>query len=460
MDTGYTWSEEVLTSSYGVWGDPSFNVDTAGNFYFFHLSNPSFGNWIDRIVCQKSTDDGVTWSDGTFTGLNGLKEQDKEWSAIDRSNNNIYLTWTEFDNYGTLNPNDSTRILFSKSLDGGMNWSAPLRINKISGDCIDSDNSVEGAVPTVGPNGEIYVSGASQDGIIFDRSLDQGNTWLNNDILVDPMPGGWDQTISGFSRTNGLPVTNCDTSGGVNNGTIYINWADQRNGTTDTDIWLSKSTDGGNTWAVPVRVNDDTTNRQQFFTWMTIDQTNGYLYFVFYDRRNHNGDSTDVFVAVSMDGGTTFYNHKISQSPFYPTDDVFFGDYTNITVHNGIIRPIWTRLNNGQLSIWTDITHHQEILSNTENSWVDDLFEFENYPNPSSDVVNISFKLRTASQVSLTVYDMQGKEIHRVINNEKRNPGKYIERVELENLPVESGAYFLRLETPMQVKTQKMMVVK
>ncbi|MEI6901280.1 MAG: sialidase family protein, partial [Bacteroidota bacterium] len=160
-DGGWTWLQGTLSSSYGVWGDPVIGVDTAGSFYFFHLSMPPYpGTWIDRIVCQKSTNGGATWSDGTFTGLNGSKAQDKHWVAIDRANNNIYLTWTQFDEYAPVppNPNDSSVILFSRSLDGGNSWSTAKRINKVSGDCEDSDNTVEGAVPAVGPNGEGYVS--------------------------------------------------------------------------------------------------------------------------------------------------------------------------------------------------------------------------------------------------------------------------------------------------------------
>ena len=67
-DGGLTWHEGSLTSSYGVMGDPCLLVDTAGNYYYFHLSDPSFGSWIDRIVCQKSTDGGLTWTDGTLYG--------------------------------------------------------------------------------------------------------------------------------------------------------------------------------------------------------------------------------------------------------------------------------------------------------------------------------------------------------------------------------------------------------
>ncbi|MEO6760640.1 MAG: sialidase family protein, partial [Saprospiraceae bacterium] len=287
-DTGNTWTRAQLISPYGVWGDPCVGIDTTGAFYFLHLSNPAEGTWIDRIVCQKSTTQGQVWSGGTFTGLNNEKAQDKHWLAINRQTNELFITWTEFDAYGSSSPQDSSRILFSKSSDGGATWSAPLRINKISGDCLDSDNTVEGAVPAIGPNGEVYVAWAGPQGLTFDRSLDGGSTWLANDIPVAAIPGGWDYEIAGLSRSNGLPVTACDLSTGPYHGTIYINWSDQRNGVNNTDIWLSKSTDGGQTWTPAARVNDDTGSHQQFLTWMALDQATGWLWFVFYDRRNYS----------------------------------------------------------------------------------------------------------------------------------------------------------------------------
>jgi len=102
-----------------------------------------------------------------------------------------------------------------------------------------------------------------------------------------------------------------------------------------------------------MRVNDDNTTRHQFFPWMTIDPTTGIIWGVFYDRRSTTGSATDVYVVKSVDGGETFENFKISEFSFTPTSSVFFGDYNNITAWDGKIYPIWTRLQSGQLSIWT-----------------------------------------------------------------------------------------------------------
>jgi len=460
-DTGYTWTEHQLFSPYGVWGDPVLIADTAGNFYFFHLSNPPSGNWIDRIVCQKTVGADTTWTAGTFFGLNGTKAQDKEWATINRTNNHVYVTWTQFDVYGSALPTDSSVIFFTSSADGGDTWSNPLRINTIAGDCLDDDNTVEGAVPTVGANGEIYVAWAGPQGILFDRSLDGGATWLNDDIPVTTIQGGWNFQIPGISRCNGLPVIACDTSTSAFRGTIYINWSDQRNGTDDTDVWLVKSTDGGNTWSNPARVNDDSSGRQQFFTWMTIDQSNGYLYFVFYDRRNHADNATDVYCAVSKDGGNTFKNIKISESPFVPDNAIFFGDYTNIAAHNGIIRPIWTRLHNGELSIWTAIVSENDSATSANTISVQSpVFELnQNYPNPAGDETFISFKLHQRAKISLAVYNALGEKVITAVDEEWYDYGKHILSLDTKIL-TESGVFYYELSVDAKVKTRRMLVMQ
>ena len=323
-----------------------------------HLSDPAGKGWIephilDRIVCQRTKDCGATWSNGGSIGENHPADQDKEWACANKKGNRIYVSWTQFDEYNSKNPADSTHILFSRSNRKARKWSKPVRLDQYGGNCTDDDMTVEGAVPCTGPNGEVYVAWARGEVIWFDRSINKGRTWLKKDIHAADMVDGWDQEIPGILRANGMPVTACDVSGGLHNGTIYINWADQRNGSDDTDVFLAKSTDGGNTWSDPLRVNNDGPGKHQFFTWMALDQETGHLHIVYYDRRNHEGTETDVYLATSADGGATFTNERISESPFNPHPGVFFGDYNNISAHGGVIRPIWTRFEDGKLSVWT-----------------------------------------------------------------------------------------------------------
>ncbi len=366
-DTGRTWKKEQMQSQWNVAGDPCIIADTAGVFYYFSLSNAE--SWLDRMICMKSEDGGMNWTEASYVGYNVLKDQDKEWAIVDPLSNTLYLSWTQFDKYGSKAPYDSSHILFARSKDGGRSWSEAIRIDTRGGDCLDDDYTVEGAVPAVGPSGELFIAWAGPTGIVMDCSLDGGMSWMDREFFVDSMPGGWSYEIPGIYRCNGLPVTLCDRSASPYRGRVYVQWSDQRNGADDTDIWLAYSDDSGMKWSPPVRVNTDTGTAHQFMSWMTIDQTNGYLWSVFYDRRNHPGtDSTDVFLAWSMDGGQHFRNIKISETPFLPNKRIFFGDYTNIVAYDGIVRPIWTRMDRRRLKILTALVDGRKLTSKTEKA--------------------------------------------------------------------------------------------
>ena len=62
-----------------------------------------------------------------------------------------------------------------------------------------------------------------------------------------------------------------------------------------------------------------------------------------------------MYVASSYDGGETWENLRVSEEKFRTNPKGFFGDYNNISAYDGIVRPIWTRNDDGVLSIWTAI---------------------------------------------------------------------------------------------------------
>ena len=195
----------------------------------------------------------------------------------------------------------------------------------------------------------------------MDRSFDDGKTWLKNDLEIAKQIGGWDLTIPGLSRCNGFPVAVVDNSGSPFTGSLYVAWADQRNGENDTDIWISRSANRGDNWSAPVKVNQDTKGKHQFLPWLTIDQTNGIIYLVYYDRRNYDDNQTDVYLAWSVDGGNKFSEVKISESPFIPTEEKFLGDYTNISAHKNVIAAVWTRMDDGQTKVIATIINQSDL---------------------------------------------------------------------------------------------------
>jgi hypothetical protein len=422
-DGGLHWTgNKLISPGNGVYGDPCLFTDTSGAFYFMHLSFPPPGNgsWVDRIVCHRSADGGQTYAEATYTGKNGSKVQDKPWTSVDPLTNEIYVCWTQFDIYGSRRPEDSTVILFSKSADGAQTWSKPLRIGRQAGDCIDSDSTVEGAVPAAGPEGQVYVAWAGPQGLVFTKSNDRGITWLPHESVICSLPGGWDYPISGLYRANGLPWTVCDLSTGPHRGTIYINWSDQRKGTSDTDVWLVKSSDGGDTWSAPIRVNTDPPGKQNFMSSMCIDQSNGNLYVVYYDRRACTGDTTDVYLSRSTDGGETFRDYKVNTKSFVPNTKIFFGDYITIAASNNKVRPIWMAYEDRLLSVWTAIADGDSLeaidkqrmaapspLLETYSPWL-------NYYGYG----RVSIEVKSTEPMSAYVVDANGKRLVAIFENQ------------------------------------------
>lgn len=347
-DGGDSWKASLAPNPrQRTQGDDAVVFDLRGTA---HRSFISFSGLFGRsdvmpgngIYVSSSLDGGQTWGKAVpvIDHLNSLAPfEDKPYLVVDRSpesphQNHLYLAWTRFDVYGSKSADDHSHIYFSRSVDGGSRFSSALRISDRPGDCQDSDNTVEGAMVTTGPAGEVYVAWAGPRGIEFDRSLDGGLSF-GEDRLVTEMPGGWDSPASGLTRHNGMPVTGVDISQGPHRGQLYVNWIDARHG--DLDVFVSRSSDRGETWSQPVRVNTDPAGngKAQLFTWMAVDPLDGSVNCFFFDRRETSGRMTQATLARSIDGGKTFHNYPIAIPAFEVLPTVFFGDYTGIAAQDG-----------------------------------------------------------------------------------------------------------------------------
>jgi len=79
------------------------------------------------------------------------------------------------------------------------------------------------------------------------------------------------------------------------------------------------------------------------------------------------------------------------------------------------------------------------------------------YPNPFNPVTSINFEVAVRSQVSLTVYDVLGREMLKVIDNEMQ-VGKH--RVAIDMSEFSSGLYFVQMKAPGFSKIQKIALLK
>jgi hypothetical protein len=81
----------------------------------------------------------------------------------------------------------------------------------------------------------------------------------------------------------------------------------------------------------------------------------------------------------------------------------------------------------------------------------------QNYPNPFNPSTTIKYELPRASQVTLTVYDILGREVS-VLVNEKKGVG--VHEVKFDGSGLSSGVYFYRLRDGDFIQTRKLLLLR
>lgn len=97
-------------------------------------------------------------------------------------------------------------------------------------------------------------------------------------------------------------------------------------------------------------------------------------------------------------------------------------------------------------------------ISNNGSETPKNIVLSQNFPNPFNPVTRIDYALPKGASVNLIVYDMLGREITRLVNNEFKSAGKY--SVEFNGQNLTSGIYFYRLHTGNFMETKRMILIK
>ncbi|OGL44310.1 MAG: hypothetical protein A2161_22560 [Candidatus Schekmanbacteria bacterium RBG_13_48_7] len=275
-------------------------------------------------------------------GVSGVFE-DKELIACDRTGssfrNNLYVVWARF---------YSMNIMLCRSTDNGSTWSSPIRV--------DDSGCYQWPVCAVGSNGEVYVSWVNYSGIAFDRSSDGGSTF-GADILVSRT--GVFGSLNGGIDVFSYPAIDVDISSGPHRGSIYMAFMDWA--TFDTDIYFTKSSDRGNSWSSPVRINDDPVGNHcdQFHPWLFVDN-NGEITVIWLDRRNDPANMLmDCYMTRSTDGGLTWCPNKrltsVSSNPTAGSKAGLLGEYIGLSGTAGRVNPLWTDTREGNQDAYTSV---------------------------------------------------------------------------------------------------------
>src|SRR5262249_22522625 len=72
-----------------------------------------------------------------------------------------------------------------------------------------------------------------------------------------------------------------------------------------TRVWFARSVDGGQHWAAPVKINDQSGKNDQFFPRLAVDDVTGQMVVIYYDTVNDatNRVTADVWMQYSTDFG-------------------------------------------------------------------------------------------------------------------------------------------------------------
>jgi len=340
--------------------DPSLVFDTRGNlFYSYIVVFFGGGNGINgtELAVAKSTDGGKSFGSVNFFSFSSGTDHfnDKPMITSDRSlaspfRDNIYVAWD-----AASGGSSAGGIRVAHSSDHG----ATFTVNRADGP--HGQGRSIGAVPFVGPNGELYVAwnDFAANAITLNRSFDGGNTW-GTPVVVSFKSLAFDIAVPAESFRGALEYPACDSdrSGGIHNGRLHCAWMDITPLGT-TDIFTAFSDDSGATWSARQSVTDALGLVDRFNQWLSVDPTDGSVNVSFYDTRNDasgNRFQTDIYFTASTDGGVNWRrpNTRVSSESsnehdcngVFPCAAINYGnqqgDYSGLASFGGVSHPIWT----------------------------------------------------------------------------------------------------------------------
>ncbi len=283
----------------------------------------------------------------------------------------------------------------------------------------------------------------------------------NKVVFISDRPGGyyggfWTSNRTGDTWSNPTSIyvpwkTSYSSGWGMsiaNNGTIYTQIIDNNNN-TDFDIYKIKKINGS--YIAPEKL-DNNINSQYMDLGTFIDPDEKYI--IFESIRPTGYGETDLYISFkNYDGtwttaqnmGNTINTSFEEGSPYVSADKkyLFF-----LTTRNGGRNPYW---------VSTDIINslNTEIKENT--SFVKDFSLYQNYPNPFNPTTVISYSIPERNNVILKIYDLLGKEIKTLLN-EEQEAGNYT--INFNAATLTSGVYFYQIISGKHKETKKMILAQ
>jgi hypothetical protein len=336
FDGGESWEQSVLPLPQGITGctasqgapcpfapDIAFAPD--GTLYVTYVNLVGNGNRPDNLWISTSTDGGRTLA--LTTKIAGPLTFQQRVTVDPKGP--VYVTWVQAAEVGFLRFADPPpRIVTARSDDGAKTFGAPVPVSD------SSRPRVLAPSPVLDRDGQLVVMYQDMKGnrrdyeyqegpaaelpvaLVLTRSTDGGKTFA---------PGVEFETDMLLTRRF-LPFLPEIPQLAIGpDGTFYAAWADGRDG--DDDVFIRRSSDGGNTWTPARKVNDNGADGTAQFLPKVAVGPGDRVSVVFLDGRNDAQNKLlDAYLATSTDGGDSFENLRLSTKSFAEEIGPTFGD--------------------------------------------------------------------------------------------------------------------------------------
>lgn len=285
-----------------------------GTLYVSYVNLTGQGNTPETLWVARSDDGGQSLSDPD----RAAGELTLQARLAVGPDGDLYLTWLQATDVGTLALSGPAEIVAARSADGGRTFSDPATVS-------DGDRRrVGAATPVVDGGGDLIVLYKDFKDNVRDFQNLEGPPWPGEEALVltrsedaaDSFPPGAevdDGLVPGERFLVFLPEFPSLAAG--DDGTLYAVWADSRHG--DEDVFLRRSEDGGQEWTEPVRVNEEAEGDG---TDQTMPQVavapDGRVDVSYLDSEGPEGARTHAELAISRDEGGTFTRLTLSDEHF------------------------------------------------------------------------------------------------------------------------------------------------
>lgn len=198
---------------------------------------------------------------------------------------------------------------------------------------------------------------------------------------------------------------------------------------------ILKSTDVGETWTTLLEPDD--VRNEDILIEVEYDEARNKLYAISYVGT----------IYVSKDKGTHWGIHD-ELHPMYVENATIDSDGTLYIGSSG--SGVFSNTNPIDPPITISVEGEWD-LPNTANL-------LQNYPNPFNPSTQISYTLVQPGRVTLTVFDIHGRRVAQLVNNQHTAAGTYT--VTFTATGLASGVYFYRLQSGTSVQTQKMVLIR